>query len=128
MEIVASGVFVKEGKVLLENRKVDENNYSGLWAFPGRHKKENESIKETLVREMQEELHVDVVESELIISVKDVDPTSKVEYEHFLFLCKKWEGTIEKTTEQKEIRWFDINEAKKMECKVKFANKVLNQI
>jgi len=58
MDTVAVALFYKKGKVLMEKRPDNEENYAGLWAFPGGHQEKVEKIEKTLVREMQEELGV----------------------------------------------------------------------
>jgi len=52
-----SGVFVKNGKVLLLHRIKRDREY---YVFPGGHKTKNESDAETLKREMKEELNVEI--------------------------------------------------------------------
>ena len=106
MNITASAVFVKDGKVLFEKRRDDEDNYAGLWAIPGGHQEQGEAIEETLVREMQEELGVKVTKFKFLGIFKDIDPTSKMSYEHHAFLCIEWEGEIKDTTEEEKVEWF----------------------
>jgi len=105
----ALAVFIKDNKILLEKRKDTEDNYAGLWAFPGGHKEANESIVETLRREMKEELGIEIIEHEFIDSIEDLDPTSKEIYTHNAFLCKNWTGDIKETTEEEKLEWFDIH-------------------
>ncbi len=113
--IIATAVFVKDGKVLLEKRKKDEDNYAGLWAFPGGHKDKKEKIEETLLREMKEELNIEISSYKFIGAFENVDPTSKEPYQHNAFLCDRWKGKITETEEEEGIRWIDIEKVKEME-------------
>jgi len=108
MQITAIAVFIKNGKVLLEKRSPKEDNYAGFWALPGGHKKKSEKIKKTLAREMKEELNVDLSDYVFIGKFRDKDPTSKKNYMHNAFLCRKWKGAVRKTKEEEQLKWFRI--------------------
>ncbi|MBD3249579.1 NUDIX domain-containing protein [Candidatus Woesearchaeota archaeon] len=110
MQITALAVFLKDNKILLEKRKKKEDNYAGLWATPGGHKKPSESILKTLKREIKEELEIDVLEAEPLGIIEDIDPTSKKEFHHHMFLCRRYSDNPKKTNEQKKIEWFSIND------------------
>lgn len=110
MEIVATAIFRKDSKVLLEKRREDEDNYAGMWTLPGGHKKKNETIEQALKREMKEELKVKITKAEFVGKFKDIDPTSNRIYEHNAFLCSEWDGEIQETTEQSGVKWFDVAE------------------
>ena len=112
--VVANAVFVKDNKVLLEKRKKDEDNYAGLWSFPGGHREKTETIEEALHREMKEELKVTIVTHKAIGEFDDIDPTSKEPYYHHFFLCTKWIGEITETTEEEGIRWVELREIPKL--------------
>lgn len=113
--ITAMAVFLKGRKVLLEKRRPDEDNYAGFLAFPGGHHEKGETIRQTLRREMKEELDVDVKEFSCIGEFDDIDPTSKNHYRHNAFLCTGWDGEITETREQERIMWVDISQLHLME-------------
>jgi len=112
--IVATAVFLKGNQVLLEKRKENEDNYAGMWTFPGGHLEKGEKPEKALVREMKEELNVKVTKYELIDKVEDIDPTSKNLYKHHVFLCKKWSGRIKGTAEEERVKWIDIEKIPKL--------------
>ncbi len=114
MQITAIAVFVKNKKVLFEKRRKDEDNYAGMLALPGGHKRRKEKIKETLIRESKEEMNVKIKKAKFIGVFRDIDPTSKQIYNHHAFLCKEWEGDIKKTKEQEAVKWIDLNKIKKL--------------
>ena len=107
MQITATVVFIKNRKVLLEKRRKDEDNYAGLWALPGGHKRKKETIRQALKREIREELKVTIKKAKYLGMFRDIDPTSKNLYHHHAFLVKDWGGKITKTYEQKGLKWCD---------------------
>ncbi|MBD3354859.1 NUDIX domain-containing protein [Candidatus Woesearchaeota archaeon] len=126
--IIAMAVFIKDGKVLIEKRKKDEDNYAGLWAFPGGHKNKEEKIEETLLREMNEELNIDISSYKFIGTFENIDPTSKESYQHNAFLCDRWSGKITETEEEEGIKWIEIEEIKELKDVSKPTLQVLEKL
>jgi mutator protein MutT len=108
MHKTAIGILLKNNKILLTKRSL-KDTYSGLWSFPGGHIKYGESLETALRREMKEELSIEIRKFECLMTVKRIDETSNEQFEHNLFIITDWFGDIKKSTEQKEIDWFDIN-------------------
>ncbi|MBN2732132.1 MAG: (deoxy)nucleoside triphosphate pyrophosphohydrolase, partial [Balneolaceae bacterium] len=93
-------------KVLIALRPNDAM-LGGLWEFPGGKKKEDESIKETVVRELNEELGIEAKIMEPLMKLKHA-------YSHFkitlhAYICKIEKGTPQPKTSQ-QIRWISIDE------------------
>lgn len=65
----ASAVILKDKKVLLIRRIKSDQDY---YVFPGGGVDEGESIKDALIREVKEELNLDVKEQKLIFSIEDL--------------------------------------------------------
>lgn len=57
--ITTAGILCKEGRYFVAKRE-DKGSIGGLWEFPGGKNRWNESEKETLKREFQEELKLDI--------------------------------------------------------------------
>ena len=67
---VAAAVTVRaDGRLLVAQRNIDDM-LGGLWEFPGGKREEGETLAECLVREMREELDVEVGVGELLIVVE----------------------------------------------------------
>lgn len=66
---IAVGVIWKGAQVLIQQRP-EGGLLGGLWEFPGGKQEANEVLTETVYREIQEELEIEVSVGELITSVK----------------------------------------------------------
>lgn len=89
MEHVAIGVILRGDKVLISKREKSSHE-GGLWEFPGGKKEDEESIRQTLSRELAEELGIKVINSNSIFSVL-YDYTEKMVKLDF-FLIKNFSG------------------------------------
>ena len=63
MTEVTAAILIKENKVLIAQRKISDNQ-GGKWEFPGGKIKEDETPQQCLIREMKEELGIDVAVGE----------------------------------------------------------------
>ena len=127
MEKIAVAVFLRGKKLLLEKRRKDEDNYAGVWALPGGHRRKKETYAQTLKREMREELGIVVMKAKYIGAFKDIDPTSKKLYSHHAFLCTAWHDHIEKTKEQEKVKWVDVSKYKKLKPLRKVDKQILRK-
>jgi 8-oxo-dGTP diphosphatase len=63
--IVAAGVLIEHGRVLIAKRKPDAH-LAGAWEMPGGKVEEGEDPREALRRELAEELGIDVCVGEIV--------------------------------------------------------------
>jgi 8-oxo-dGTP diphosphatase len=63
--IVAAGVLIERGRVLLSQRKAG-THLEGAWEFPGGKVHPGEDPRDALRRELREELGIDVVVGEIV--------------------------------------------------------------
>lgn len=63
--LVAAGVVVKEGRVLLTQRK-SGSHLEGMWEFPGGKVEAGEDPKDALVRELREELGIETIVDDIL--------------------------------------------------------------
>ncbi|MGB1540422.1 MAG: 8-oxo-dGTP diphosphatase MutT [Rickettsiales bacterium] len=103
VHVVAVALVDLENRVLLAQRP-EHKHMGGLWEFPGGKVEPGETPESALIRELKEELAIDVKESCLA-------PFTFVshEYEEFhllllLYLCRKWQG-IPQAVEAKALTW-----------------------
>jgi 8-oxo-dGTP diphosphatase len=67
--VVAAAVIEEEGRFLV-TRRLEGTHLAGLWEFPGGKMADGESHSQALIRELREELDVDVDVGERIFNVE----------------------------------------------------------
>ena len=100
-------VFNSEGKVLIDQR-LDHQTMGGMWEFPGGKQEKDESVKQTIIRELKEELSIDVE----IIGPKLIEFDHAYSHKKFRFsvhLCKLLNG-VPKPLASQQIKWVKPNE------------------
>ena len=85
IEVAAALVF-RKGKLLITQRN-PEDHLGGLWEFPGGKREAGETYQECLIRELREELGIEVQVGELIESLTHAYPEKTV---HLRFFRCTW--------------------------------------
>jgi len=99
---VAVGILIsKDNNFLLANRPVGKP-YEGYWEFPGGKIETGESIHQALVRELREELGIEVLESVAIGTIEHDYPHAYVRL--YLQIVREWTG-IPVGLEGQELAW-----------------------
>ena len=101
--VVAAALVDREGRVLVQQRPANKN-HAGLWEFPGGKIEPGERPEAALIRELREELGIEVTPACLAPFV-----FASHAYEDFhllmpLFLIRRWTGTVV-AHEHAALRW-----------------------
>ena len=106
--IVASIALIDASDQILIAKRPNKKHLSGFWEFPGGKVEKGESPEYALIREVKEELNID-------INNKCIAPLtfSEFNYEKFhllllLYVCRRWEGEP-MSMEKIEIKWVKVN-------------------
>ena len=100
---VVAAIIKNENTYLIVQRNRDK--YLGLkWEFPGGKIEPNESFQEALLREIYEELNIDINIHEKLAEEKYKD--SEINIVLHYFLCSIKDGTI-KLNEHEAMSWVD---------------------
>ena len=102
---VAASVLVSANKVLLAKRR--GGYLDNLWEFPGGKIEKDETAKEATVRELKEELGIEVSALKTVLVLEHAYPDKKVRL-HFV-LCKieaNSEEIMKKLEANPETEWF----------------------
>lgn len=102
---IGVGIVLNENDEVLIALRPENAMLGGLWEFPGGKQKPDEEVEETVVRELQEELGVDVRITKPFMKLNHA-------YSHFkitmhAFLCKLQDGIPEPKSSQ-EVRWIPV--------------------
>ena len=105
--VVAVALIDGDGRVLIAQRPQGKS-LAGLWEFPGGKVEAGERPEAALIRELREELGIDVTEACL-----DPFVFASHAYETFhllmpLYLCRRWSGLVE-AREHAALAWVRPN-------------------
>jgi len=108
IEVVAAVIF-REGKVLCVQRAEHEKEYVSLkWEFPGGKVEVGERREEALVREIREELDVDIEVSQFLMTVEHTYPDFHLTMH--VFTCSLPEGEEVVLNEHVDMKWLATEE------------------
>jgi len=106
---VSAGLIWKNGKLLIAKRPKGTHN-EGLWEFPGGKKEKGESMKDCLLREIEEELDIKVKVDQALFTV-DHEYETKTICLH-VFNCTLMKGKP-KSLQGQKVRWIYPNDLPK---------------
>jgi 8-oxo-dGTP diphosphatase len=92
--VVAAALIDGQGRVLVQQRPAGKS-LAGLWEFPGGKIEPGESPEAALVRELREELGIEVDTGDLIAGPFASEPLGDRHLVMLLFICRRWRGTAE---------------------------------
>lgn len=107
MLVAACALIDADGRVLLARRPANKD-MAGLWEFPGGKVDPGERPEETLVRELKEELGIDVQEACLAPLTFASHTYPQFQLLMPLWVCRRWEGEV-KALEGQELAWVRPN-------------------
>lgn len=108
IDVVAAVIQNEEGKILIAQRNLKKAQ-GGLWEFPGGKIEPNETKEEAIVREIKEEMDIDI-EAKKFIDQKVFNYPEK-DINLIAIECKQLKGDI-KLNEHEDFKWVDKNELK----------------
>ncbi|MCW2306799.1 (deoxy)nucleoside triphosphate pyrophosphohydrolase [Rhodobium gokarnense] len=101
--VVACALIDVDGRVLIA-RRPEGKALAGLWEFPGGKLEPGERPEDSLIRELNEELGIDINPACLAPLT-----FASYAYEDFhllmpLYVCRRWSGTVE-AREGQDLKW-----------------------
>jgi 8-oxo-dGTP diphosphatase len=104
--VVAAALMADDGRILLQKRRLG-TAFGGLWEFPGGKIEDGETPEMALVREIYEELGVQ-------LAVEDVEAVGFAHHQDqphliLLYMCRKWIGDVQ-CLDGAAIGWFTSDE------------------
>ena len=103
---VAAALIFRAGKILITQRHAD-SHWGGFWEFPGGKREPNETFELCLVREIREELGVEISVGKLLLEITHdyVDKTVHLKF----FVCQLVHSEPQ-TLDCKALKWVGKSE------------------
>jgi 8-oxo-dGTP diphosphatase len=113
MTVVAAALADGDGRVLLQQR-APGRHMEGLWEFPGGKVDSDELPEAALVRELREELGIEVAPTSLVPACFASAPLGQKHMVLLLYLCRNWRGEPQ-PLDASALRWLRPEEMDKLE-------------
>jgi 8-oxo-dGTP diphosphatase len=101
--VVAVALVDADGRILLAKRP-EGKSLAGLWEFPGGKVEAGERPEAALIRELREELAINVEESCLAPLTFASHAYDEFHLLMPLFVCRRWKGLVQ-SAEGQELKW-----------------------
>ena len=108
LKIVVSIALVNGEDEILLSKRPQNKHLPGFWEFPGGKVEEGETPEKALIREVKEELNID-------INNKCIAPLSFSEFDYnnfqlllLLYICRRWDGEP-MSMENNKLEWVKPN-------------------
>ncbi|MFW9922946.1 MAG: NUDIX domain-containing protein [Candidatus Thorarchaeota archaeon] len=118
MRFAVDGILFKDNKIILIRR--GGRTFHGYWALPGGILEEGESVEQTLLREMKEELGVDVTPIEILGVYSDKNRDPREHTISVVFICE-FQGSLQAGDDAKDYQEFTLEKA--LELQLAFDHK-----
>lgn len=102
--IVSAAALVDGGGRILVQRRPDGSDFAGLWEFPGGKIEPGESPEIALVRELREELGIEVNPVRLTPACFASELLGNRQLLLLVFICHDWRGVPE-PLQASELKW-----------------------
>ena len=104
---VSAGILVNNTNQILLSQRTADKIFPGQWEFPGGKIESSETAHEALIRELKEELGIDIDNSYLFKRIEHY-------YDSFIaniefFLVDSWSGVLS-GEEGQLVRWFSVRD------------------
>lgn len=101
--VVAAALIDVDGRVLVQQRSADRP-MAGLWEFPGGKCEEGERPEDGLVRELEEELGIEVDRAFLKPAVFASEALGDRHMVLLVYLCRNWRG-VPRPIDAHALKW-----------------------
>jgi len=106
--VVAAALVRKDGRILLQKRP-QGRSMAGLWEFPGGKLEDGETPEAALVRELSEELAINIDVANLMPACFASAEIGDRPLLLILYICKDWDGDPV-AVESPELGWFTADD------------------
>lgn len=111
--MIVCGLLVRDDTVLMCHRRADREFFPDVWDFPGGHVEEGEAPRAALIRELREELGVEIPHPDGPRLARFVDQIQDLS----IWRVDQWSGVVVNAApeEHDEMRWIRNDEVASLE-------------
>ena len=107
MQIVVAVAVIDGRRILVEQREA-HGHYGGLWEFPGGKQEVGEGLVDALLREIREELTLDVAAEALRPIAFSSGESTRGEILLLLYAARHWQG-VPQPLSAAALQWVDVD-------------------
>ena len=101
---VACAIIRNDAGQILIGQRQEEGSLPGYWEFPGGKLNKNETPEDCLIREIKEEINIDISKACIAPIGFSTSSYSEFDITLLLYICRKWIGTPI-PLEGNDIKW-----------------------
>ncbi|WP_269603659.1 8-oxo-dGTP diphosphatase MutT [Prochlorococcus marinus] len=105
-DVIGVGLVLNRNKELLIDKRLETSSMGGLWEFPGGKQEPNESIENTIERELREEIGIRVEVGKKLISFEYSYSSKKLNF--IVHFCE-WKSGQPKPLASQKLLWVSAN-------------------
>ena len=102
--LIALLALINEKNEVLISLRKNKKEYDGYWEYPGGKVEDGETIEKGLIREIKEEINLEISKNCIAPLTFAIDQYEENQTILFLYVCRKWEGSVTSLLDQK-IAW-----------------------
>jgi len=110
--VVAAALVDQNDRILVQKRP-EGKPMAGLWEFPGGKVEAGETPETALVRELNEELEIDVDEADIESVAFASEAIGSKHLVLLLYICRKWRGPVS-STDSLDLQWLPVDAIKEL--------------
>lgn len=113
----ACGVLIEDGRILLGKRSLQRKMYPNAWDLIGGHQEAGDTLDQTLVRELEEEIAVTPTTYREVTVIAERSPEVHGEHAYHVYAVTACRGPGPKmqNDEHMKIGWFTVENAIKLD-------------
>lgn len=123
--LIALLALINDDNEVLISLRQNRTEYDGYWEYPGGKVENGETLELGLIREIKEEINLEISKNCIAPLTFAVDQHEVSQTILFLYICRKWEGSITSLLDQR-LEW--VKPIDLVQYRMPASNRFLNSI
>ena len=102
--LIALLALINDNNEVLISLRQNRREYDGYWEYPGGKVENTETLEIGLIREIKEEINLEISKNCIAPLTFAIDQHEVSQTILFLYICRKWEGSITSLLDQR-LEW-----------------------